>query len=746
MHAAHRAGIVHRDLKPSNVLLTAEGVPKVGDFGLAKLADAESARTYSGQVMGTPSYMAPEQAEGRSREVGVAADVYALGAILYHELIGRPPFLGDSALETLRLVTTTDAVPPARLRPDVPRNLETICLKCLEKAPSKHYADAVSLAEDLRRFLEDRPILARPIGAVGRLWRWAGRNRRLAAAGAVVMTMFVMGAPAFFVLWRGAVADRAAALDAGDRAVAALGQAQAARERAERVRDRALERRQLDPHDRVGRPAGRGAAPYRRALAERGLHESQELVRTLEEDSDAEAQRVYGYLARAAAQFETGEAAASRESGLKAIELAEALVARDPSVSSREILGVAFHRLTSQVNDWELLRSYARRSNEILEAIGSERPDRPNPHHHAIALNYHNIGHAYYQEHRYGEAAATFDAGTLACREQIRRGDGGEVVRHDLGRILIYLCRVGHNLGHDREAVDAGERAVAVYREILDREPGNYPCAIQLYRAHEELSFAYEVLKRWDDMIASLEAARAILRASARQQAALVSRVAAIQGDLARIDFNLTRAYSSDPRGTINRSAPSTSRHSPSATSFRSSGRSPTTSARSSRTPASRWPTIRSKTAASPTWTSTSRPSGSGRTSIDASRRGRCIAPCWSWSATTCPTSWRPGAGPTRPGPAARGCSPPRGATPGCSSRSPSTMPRTRGRSAPIRSSSTRGDRTSGGGCSPVAPFGCSARRSPTGSGTSRGSGESPISSPSTTPPSSWMSPRRSTR
>ena len=166
--AAHRAGVVHRDLKPGNVLLTAEGVPKVGDFGLAKLLDSDSALTGSGQVMGTPSYMAPEQAEGHSSRVGPAADVYAMGTILYQALTGRPPFLGDSALETIRLVTTTEAVPPTRLRPDVPRDLETICLKCLEKDPARRYASAAGLADDLRRFLDGRPILrvrsARPAG------------------------------------------------------------------------------------------------------------------------------------------------------------------------------------------------------------------------------------------------------------------------------------------------------------------------------------------------------------------------------------------------------------------------------------------------------------------------------------------------------------------------------------------------------------------------------------------------------
>ena len=193
VHAAHKAGIVHRDLKPSNILLTTEGVPKVADFGLAKLLGGGSGRTQSGQVVGTPSYMAPEQAEGRSKDVGPTADVYALGAILYEALTGRPPFLGDTQIETLRLVCSTEPVPPKQSRPDIPRDLETICLKCLEKEPNKRYVSAELLAGDLRRFLDDEPITARPVGPAGRLRRWSRRNPWVAALSAAVLMSLLVG-------------------------------------------------------------------------------------------------------------------------------------------------------------------------------------------------------------------------------------------------------------------------------------------------------------------------------------------------------------------------------------------------------------------------------------------------------------------------------------------------------------------------------------------------------------------------
>jgi WD40 repeat protein len=192
VHRAHEHGIIHRDLKPSNILLTREGVPKITDFGLSKRQTAAAAeRTRSGALLGTPAYMAPEQAEGKTGAIGRPADIYALGAILYEMLSGRPPFQGENPLQVLAQVRSEEPIPPGRLRPQLPRDVETICLKCLAKEPARRYADALALAEDLRRYVEGRPISARPAGRAERLWRWCRRNPALASTAALAATLML---------------------------------------------------------------------------------------------------------------------------------------------------------------------------------------------------------------------------------------------------------------------------------------------------------------------------------------------------------------------------------------------------------------------------------------------------------------------------------------------------------------------------------------------------------------------------
>jgi serine/threonine protein kinase len=255
VHHAHEHGLVHRDLKPANILLTedrgqrtedrrqqkattgAPGVPgvpvcplssvlcplpstpKITDFGLVKCLEGEAGPTQSGVIIGTPSYMAPEQAAGGSREIGPATDVYALGAILYELLTGRPPFLGATPLDTVHQVRYQEPVPLRRLQPRAPRDLETVCLKCLAKEPLRRYAGAAALADDLERFLAGKPIQARPVGQAARWWRWCRRRPAVAALAAALALAVLLGFAAVFWQWRRAEANFREALEATHEAI-----------------------------------------------------------------------------------------------------------------------------------------------------------------------------------------------------------------------------------------------------------------------------------------------------------------------------------------------------------------------------------------------------------------------------------------------------------------------------------------------------------------------------------------------
>jgi tRNA A-37 threonylcarbamoyl transferase component Bud32 len=207
MAVAHLKNVVHRDLKPANVLLAEDGTPKVSDFGLAKKLD-DDGQTHTGAIMGTPSYMAPEQADGRTDEIGPSADIYALGAILYECLTGRPPFKGVTKLDTMQQVRTQEPVPPRDLNPQTPHDLQTICLKCLQKEAVKRYASAAALAEDLRRWRVGEPIKARPVGRVERADKWVRCNPVVTALISLVVLASTTGGTISYLKYRDAEEQR----------------------------------------------------------------------------------------------------------------------------------------------------------------------------------------------------------------------------------------------------------------------------------------------------------------------------------------------------------------------------------------------------------------------------------------------------------------------------------------------------------------------------------------------------------
>ncbi len=249
--AAHAKGIIHRDLKPGNILVAIDGAPKISDFGLAKRLDGASAPTATGAVLGTPGYMAPEQADDSVGDITPATDVYALGSVLYELLTGRPPFKGATPLDTLLQVKTREPVGPRQLQPNVARDLEAVCLKCLEKTPSRRYPSAAALAEDLRRFLDGRPTQARPVGPLGRAWRWSRRRPVVAGLLALLLTVVVGGLTGLTALYLRAEDQRRRAEMEWARAESEKARAKAEAEKARQSAEEA--RRRADAEEKVRR-------------------------------------------------------------------------------------------------------------------------------------------------------------------------------------------------------------------------------------------------------------------------------------------------------------------------------------------------------------------------------------------------------------------------------------------------------------------------------------------------------------
>ncbi len=247
VHHAHQRGVLHRDLKPSNIMIDADGQPHVTDFGLAKRVEGHSELTQSGAILGTPSYMAPEQASANRKAITTATDIYGLGAVLYALLTGKPPFKGDSVLETLEQVRQQPPEPPSGVGRNVDRDLETVCLKCLEKEPERRYPSALALAEDLERWLGGESITARPAGRLGRAWRWCRHNPILAGfvttTTSLLVVLFVGALVSTFLIWEARKrTQKALDLEQAQRRIAEASatETQEGRSRARRRSERAI--------------------------------------------------------------------------------------------------------------------------------------------------------------------------------------------------------------------------------------------------------------------------------------------------------------------------------------------------------------------------------------------------------------------------------------------------------------------------------------------------------------------------
>jgi tetratricopeptide (TPR) repeat protein len=483
IHYAHECGIVHRDLKPANVVMTESRQPKITDFGLAKLLEDERGATFSGTILGTPSYMAPEQLRGGSREVTPAADVYALGAILYELLTGRPPFKGATPLSTLDQVANQEPLVPSKLQRTTPPELETICLKCLEKEPSKRYATALELADDLRRFLDGRPILARPLGAWQRAAKWARRRPGIAsavAAAALAMVLVFAGVVYYNALLQtGVRTARKAKAEADRNARTALEQRNLAL--------KALNKLVFEVQERLGEtPATRA---LRRSLLDTAIAGLDELASSTEGTppnlSRAVAHQKLGEIYR-----EVGRSAEATRQFEQAVQLAERLAVAAPDdlmvkdCLSRSLLGLGEIQVGAGKNDVAIkqFHRFVGLSEEIIEADAGRPGARR-----GLIEAYVRLGRAYGFCKQFDEARSW----CLKARDMASRWLADEPGSVEAAAMLAWSYRKIGDIGKLSGDLAAAEsdylKAIAIGRESFFANPNDRETRTHLATALNDL-------------------------------------------------------------------------------------------------------------------------------------------------------------------------------------------------------------------------------------------------------------------
>jgi tetratricopeptide (TPR) repeat protein len=533
MHYAHERGVVHRDLKPANVLLAASGsvgdtaplaarlFPKITDFGLAKRLDADAAGlTRSGAVLGTPAYMPPEQTSGPGQAAGPAMDVYALGAVLYETVTGRPPFQAATVLETLAQLRTLEPVPPRRLNPQVPRDLETIALKCLQKVPARRYASALGLADDLRRFLDGRPILARPVGAVERFARWCRRNPKPAGLAAALVVVVLLSLAGLWALWRHADGQRQAAVDSAARE-------QQHRERAEtsyrlaRVALADVTELQKDPRFQEG-----PLEDVKRRLQQAEAAFYQQFVTLQGDDPQFQAERATAFLRLGDLTHLLGSAQEAAAYYRQGIAIREALARDHPEDrENRRRLAIAYYNLgnTSRtlLGQFDAAEAALDQAQALQEALIRDHPAEES-YQLDLARTLQKVSSLQRDaDRRQAAAAAIHRALDLYALLAKRYPDDPDLLS-EMGGLYNTLGGLHHSEGRLSEAEDAHQQAVALIERAARQHPDVPWYQTSLTAAYNRLATAYNDARRYPEAEAAARKALGVAERLARRHPAVV--------------------------------------------------------------------------------------------------------------------------------------------------------------------------------------------------------------------------------